>query len=162
MTVQKSKTLITILVLLVVVVVIAGAAIGYRNNRSSQHVTTAIRAADAAKLVVMEAATVHGGLDKVVSSELAYNPRSVVNPYVASVVIADGGHITLTTRDTGSTPDPVLLLTPRETVSTNTPAPIAWSCSVIRGSVSAASTGCNSSTPASVPVTPAPAVTVSR
>ena len=116
-----------------------------------------MQAADAAKLVVLEAATVQGGLDKVKGAALAYNSSSVANPYVESVAIADGGRISITTRDTGSKPDPVLLLTPQEQAGPQGAAPIVWVCSMLTGKVDATPSECRGSPPVAAASTDAPA-----
>lgn len=97
---------------------------------SRQHIAEALKDAGAMKVVVLEAATVHGGLAEVRATDLHYNPKASISTYVAHSEIADGGLITLHTRDTGISPDPVLMLIPREK-NGEEGAEITWSCELV-------------------------------
>lgn len=99
-------------------------------------VADAITSTDAAKLVVIEAAVVHHGLTGVKAAELGYNPATAVNPHVASIKISDGGHIILTTRNTGAEPNLIVVLTPKEAKGKSGAASISWRCSVASGETS--------------------------
>jgi|GEM_PF-2275834 len=111
-----------------------------------QHIAEALRDANAMKVVVLEAATVRGGLAEVRSTDLHYNPGASVGTYVASAEIADGGLITLQTRDTGMNPDPVLILIPREKDGKQG-AEITWSCKLILGSTPLSPPDCQNQAP---------------
>jgi type IV pilus assembly protein PilA len=160
---NKSNTTIVVAVLvLAVVAVIAIAFPMWRNHRIADRVDTALKGTDAAKVAVMEAATVGGGLAQIKAGALGYNASASNNPYVARVEIADGGRITLTTRDTGATPDIRLQLTPT-LENGDAHAPIRWNCSVLEGSVDALPDACHdaAATPVSAPAASA-SVSASR
>jgi type IV pilus assembly protein PilA len=129
-----------ILVIVAVLVVAAAIAIPFwRNQAISSHISEAMKSMDAAKLVVMEAATMRGGLARVQPGDFNYNASASANPYVANVAIDGSGRITLTTRDTGADPDPVLLLTPRTGSDTGV---LHWDCSMLAGNSPAMSAIC--------------------
>jgi type IV pilus assembly protein PilA len=122
------------LALLAVVAVIATIAIpAWRNHRITEHMDEALRSGDAAKLVVMEAATVRGGLNKIQPTDLTFNAASSLNDYTSKIDISESGRITITTRNTGATPDPVFLLTPLDNSASGGNAPLTWSCDVLSG-----------------------------
>ena len=86
---EKSVPLMISLALLAVVAVIATIAIpAWRNHRVSEHLDEALRAGEAAKLVVMEAATVRGGLNRLQSGDLNFNAASSLNSYTAKIDIS--------------------------------------------------------------------------
>jgi type IV pilus assembly protein PilA len=147
------NTLVLLIVVAIIAVIILILVPMYRAHKIRQHVATAVQATSAAKLVVMEAATVRGGLDKLKAGDLTYNPRSLTSPYVSKVSIANGGVITLNTQDTGSTPDLVLLLTPTTQTDQNRTSPIAWTCAVLTGDINLAPAHCQNEVPAT-PTTP--------
>lgn len=119
--------------LLIFIALLALTIVGWRRHQVTAHILSAIQAADGAKLAVLEAATVQGALSQVKASDVGYNTQSAASPYVTTVTIADGGAITLTTRRTGTQPDPILLFTPLQIFSTDSPTMVQWSCKVIRG-----------------------------
>jgi type IV pilus assembly protein PilA len=127
-------------------VTIALAAPAWRNFDSRRHIAEALKDADAMKVVVLEAATVHGGLAEVRSTDLHYNPDASVSTYVAHAEIADGGLITLHTRDTGISPDPVLMLIPREK-NDKEGAEITWTCRLILSTTPLSTPNCLNQTP---------------
>jgi type IV pilus assembly protein PilA len=133
MKLQRGRSYITILVVIAILVVVGVVAFPWWHNRQiAGNVETALKAADAAKVAVTEAVTVKGGLDRVKASELGYNPDASSSPYIAHIAVADGGRITIVTRDTGAQPDIQLLLTP-EHGADNNHAAIQWDCSVSAG-----------------------------
>lgn len=135
----------------VIVVVAAVAWPAWRNHTTRGHVTDAIKAADAAKLVVMEAATVHGGLDHIRGVDLTAPPSTTLaSPYAATVRIADGGRITLATKDIGSASPPVLEFVPEAMQGTDDSS-ITWHCTVVAGDASVAPPGCEASAAGSWP-----------
>jgi type IV pilus assembly protein PilA len=126
----------------VVAVLVAGILVpAWRSHKTRQHVNQALYAAEAVKLVVMEAATTTGSVAGIKASDLSYNPSAVTSPYVASVELADGGRITVRTRGTGATPDPILLLVPGEAWSEG--AALQWSCSLVNGDPTVAPADCH-------------------
>lgn len=145
MNTQKGLSLITIFVIIAILAVAAAVGVpAWQTHRINGHVSEALKAADAAKLVVMEAATTSGGLARIRHDDLGYNAQATANPYVASVVIADEGKITLTTRNTGASPDPVLQLIPGG-------SPITWHCSILAGAPRMAPAECREDASAPLP-----------
>ena len=130
------------LTLLVLAVFVALPA--WRTHATQTHITEALKVADGAKLVVMEAATTRGGLERLTADDLAYNGDTARARYVARITVGAGGHITVATRDTGAAPDPVLELVPVEAASAQGPSPIAWRCVVVRGDTRAMPEDCRS------------------
>lgn len=156
MQLNRGISLITILVVLAILAVVAAFAIPAWHDRVARdHIEEAMKAVDAPKLVVMEAATTHGGLAHVSKSDLAYN-AGAPNDYVSKLELGEGGKITLTTRNTGLQPDPVLVFLPEETGKDAT-RPINWSCTMVVGTQSAAPRECAG---ARLSPTSAPASTV--
>lgn len=145
-----SNTLIIIVIVILLAVVAAVTIFLWRNHRISSRVDTALKAADAAKVAVMEAAAVHDGLTHVKTTELGYNPAASTTPYVAHVEIIDGGRIILTTKNTGANPDIQLLLTPDQGVE-NADGSIVWDCSVLAGDANLAPYNCRKTVPAKTP-----------
>jgi type IV pilus assembly protein PilA len=150
----RSNTAI-IIVILVLIAIVAIAYPSWRNRQTAGRVETALKAADAAKVAVMEAATVHGGPTHIKASELGYNPGASDNPYVSHIEIADGGLITVATKNTGTTPDIQLLLTPEQGNGSDHAA-ISWSCSVAVGNVDAAPADCRNTGSAIAPASTMP------
>jgi type IV pilus assembly protein PilA len=129
----KSVPLMTGLALLAVVAIVATIAIpAWRNHRIAGHLDEALQAGEAAKLVVMEAAMTRGGLSRVKPEDLVFNAQSSLNDYASRVDISESGRITITTKDTGATPDPVFLLTPLDNAG-GTGASLSWSCDLLTG-----------------------------
>lgn len=131
---ERSRSLMIGLALLAIVAVIASLAIpAWRNHRTTERLDTALQAGEAAKLVVMEAVTVRGGLNQLKPSDLSFNAASALNPYTAKIDISETGRITVATQNTGATPDPVFLLTPLDSSANGGSAPLTWSCDIIAG-----------------------------
>ncbi|QNK02199.1 hypothetical protein [Dyella telluris] len=117
--------MMSVMVLIAVIVPI------WRTLGTRQHIADAVLDASALKVVVLEAATVRGGLAEVRSNDLHYNPKASIGTYVASAEIADGGLITLHTRNTGTSPDPILMLIPSER-NGKEGAEITWTCKMMQ------------------------------
>jgi type IV pilus assembly protein PilA len=148
MNAQRGISVIEIVVLILVLAVVVVIAIpAWRSHQARDRIADAFKITDAAKLVVMEAATVHGGLAKIKAGELNYSPAAAAGQYVAHITIADDGRITMSTRDTGATPDPVLVLSPSESSAGNNAAPISWSCSVVVGDPDLVPASCRTAMP---------------
>jgi type IV pilus assembly protein PilA len=135
---SKVTIIVSILILLVIVAIVVPL---WRHHEISGRVDTALKATDAAKVAVMEAATVHGGLSNVKAGELGYSPSASSTPYVSRIDIADGGLITLATKGTGATPDVQLLLTPKQ-ADGNASAPINWDCNILVGDADSVPVNC--------------------
>lgn len=106
---------------------------------TERHIADALSRVDAAKLVVMEQASIRGGIAEVDGEDVLYNTSAFDSPYVSRVVVADGGIITLTTRDTGARPDPVIVLVP---VEDKERGGVRWNCEVFDGDRSLAPPDC--------------------
>lgn len=100
--------------------------------RSRPFIADALKSADSVKLVVLEAATVNGGLENIRAADLHYNPLAANGTYVEHAEIADGGFITLQTRNTDLSPAPILLLIPKER-DDKPGAEITWTCKLVQG-----------------------------
>ncbi|QNK00535.1 hypothetical protein [Dyella telluris] len=154
---ERSRPLMISLALLAVVAVIATIAIpGWRNHRISGHLDEALRAGEAAKLVVMEAATVRGGLNRLQPGDLNFNATAALNAYTSKIDISESGRITIATKDTGATTDPVFLLTPIDGSASGGSPTLSWSCDIISGSGQWMPEHCTRPAMAPPPVIPAP------
>lgn len=156
----KGNKYLTIIVVIAIIVIILAIVIPmYRSGQVHKHLNTALDGASSAKLVVEEAATVRGGdLSLLKADELHWNKQATSNPYVADIHVLDGGRVRVTTRNTGSRPDPVFMLTPTQEHDSAT---IDWQCSVVQGSTSALPDDCPAAatadkTPAENASVPAP------
>ncbi len=139
---RRRSRLVNVLVIVAVVAVLIALIVPiWRGHGTREHIADALKGTDAMKLVVMEAATVRGGLAQIRAADLQYDPKASTGDHVAKVEIADGGLITLTTRDTGASPDPVIMLIPSEG-SDKASAGISWTCQVVLGDASLAPPDC--------------------
>lgn len=155
MNAQRGKFAATIIVSILALVVVAVIAISaWRNHQTGNHIADALKVTDAAKLVVMESASVHGGLAHIQAAELNYSPAATASPYVAHITIAADGRITLSTKGTGAAPDPVLVLIPSENSGDQGATPINWSCSVVAGNPNLVPASCRTATPAAAASSP--------
>jgi type IV pilus assembly protein PilA len=144
---KRRTSLTSIIVGIAVLVALAMIAIPtWRNHQAQTHVADALQMTDAAKLVVMEAATVHGGLASINASALAYTPPVATNPYIANISITEGGVITLVTKNTGATPAPVLVLIPTSGTG-DAAAVITWTCTLAVGYAGTVPSTCRASSP---------------
>jgi len=131
---ERSRPLMIGLAVLAIAAVIATLAIpAWRNHRVTDRLDQALQSGESAKLVVMEAATVRGGLSQLKPGDLNFNAASSLNAYTAKIDISESGRITIATRDTGAAPDPVFLLTPLDSSANGGSAPLTWSCDIIAG-----------------------------
>ena len=144
---KRVNSLISTVVVVAVLLAFAGIAfLAWRNHETQAHVAEALQSADAAKLVVMEAATINGGLGNIRSNALPEMPPTATNGYVRSIHIADGGRVTVATQYTGATPDPVLVLIPTSTADAS--SVISWICTLAAGDAGAVPSGCRAASPA--------------
>lgn len=158
MNAAQKKPIVIAIVLIALLVLAAVVAIpAWHQHQIRGHVSDALKVADTAKLVVMESATVHGGLARIEASDLAYNANATASPYVAKITISADGKIQLATKGTGATPDPVLQLTPSERAGDTAAAPIQWRCQVVAGDPNLVPEDCRTVAPAAT-TSSAPAV----
>ncbi len=129
---------------LVALVVAMGPPV-WRSYSTARHISEALNGVAAAKLVVIEAATVLGGFAHVRADDLQYNAAVPSSKYISRVEVADGGLITLMTRDTGAKPDPIIVLIPRERRG-HTGADVTWACQVFIGDSSQVPADCQNPT----------------
>lgn len=120
----------------------------WRRYSTEQHLSEALNSVAATKLVVIEAATVLGGFTHIRASDLQYNATLPSSRYISRVEVADGGLITLMTRDTGAKPDPIIVLIPREE-QVDAGADVTWACQVFIGDASQVPSDCQN--PSRVP-----------
>ena len=138
---RRLSTINMLVAVAVIAVLVALVLPTWRSHDIRHHIADALKETDAVKLVVMEAATVHGGLAQIRASDLQYNSKTPSGEHVATVEVADHGLITLTTRNTGARPDPVIVLIPTEGIG-NAGANITWTCQVVLGDASLAPADC--------------------
>lgn len=157
MNLQRRRPGVTgIVVIVILVAIVAIAFPRWRSHQVANHIETALKAADGAKVAVVEAATVQGGIKRVKADGLGYNHAATGNPYVARIDIADGGVITILTKNTGAAPDPQLLLVPIQGGDINQ-APISWRCSTSVGDTAASPANCRDTIPPAIPAPASPA-----
>lgn len=136
---KGNKFLGIIIAIAIIVIVLAIVVPAWHSRQTHNHLNAALDAASAAKLVVEEAATVKGVPPAELSEGFHEGAIKVDSPYVKSMRLLDGGRIEVHTRDTGASPDPVLLLTPTQA---SDGVSILWQCRIEEGATSPSSDGC--------------------
>lgn len=126
-------TLIELMIVIAIIAILAAIALpAYQDYTIRTKVSEGLVMGDAAKLAVTETAASLNGLANVTAANSGYvfNASAATNAYVASVAIADGGQITVTTKNTGAATDPIFTLTPAQA---STDDQIQWTCAQTAG-----------------------------
>ena len=124
-------TLIELMIVIAIVAILVAIALpAYQDYTIRAKVGEGLAQAAAAKTAVAEAAASCGdGLEGVdgggVGCATGYTFPDDGTDYVASITIAEGGEIEVTTKDTGASEDPVLTLTPEQATQDD---PVTWVC----------------------------------
>lgn len=125
---QKGFTLIELMIVIAIVAILVAIALpAYQDYTVRTKVGEGLAQAAAAKLAVAEAAaSCATGLVGVggAGAGCAHGFSFTATDYVATLAIATGGQITVTTQNTGATTNPVLTLTPTENASKI----VTWAC----------------------------------
>ncbi len=136
---QAGFTLIELMIVIAIIGILAALAIpAYQDYTIRTKVGEGVALAAEAKTAVAETASSLGGLANVTggaAGNTGYTFPAAGTDYVSSVVIADGGEITISmggTEGTGATTEPVLVLTPSQAGGA-AEAPIEWTCTLSAG-----------------------------
>ena len=132
----RGFTLIELMIVIAIVAILVAIALpAYQNYTIRAKVTEGLAQAAAAKTAVAEtAASCATGLPGVGGAGAGclhgYTFPAAGTTYVASIAVAVGGVITVTTRATGAAANPVLRLTPTQTTVSD---PVTWVCTTTAG-----------------------------
>ncbi len=124
---QKGFTLIELMIVIAILGILVAIALpAYQDYSVRAKMSEGLAAAAPAKLAVSETASDRGSLASVTQANSGFDFPAPTK-YVSSVSIANGGTITVTTRDTGSTPaNATITLTPSAVAAGSTQ--LTWRC----------------------------------
>ena len=128
--VQQGFTLIELMIVVAIIGILAAVALpAYQDYTIRARVSEGLAQASAAKTAVTEAAA-GLGLANVTQANSGFVFAANASNNVASVAIANGGVITVTTRATGAAVEPAFTLSP---VQAAADSPIVWTCAQTAG-----------------------------
>jgi type IV pilus assembly protein PilA len=131
--VQKGFTLIELMIVVAIIGILAAIALpAYQDYTIRAKVSEGLGMSSSAKLAVAETAAALNGLAHVTQANSGYTftAGAQTNAYVASVTIANGGVITVVTKNTGAQVDPTFTVTPAQATADDQ---VQWTCKVTAG-----------------------------
>lgn len=125
--IQKGFTLIELMIVIAILGILAVVALpAYQDYTVRAKISEGLGLAEPAKLAVAETSAALGGLKFITADNTGYTFPEGGTKYVSSITIAPTtGKITVTTKNTGSTTNPIFTLTPTQA---KTEDPITWEC----------------------------------
>lgn len=125
--IQKGFTLIELMIVIAILGILAVVALpAYQDYTVRAKISEGLGLAEPAKLAVAETAAALGGLAKIDANNTGYTFPAGGTKYVESITIGVGtGKITVKTKDTGSSTNPIFTLTPTQAKAED---PITWEC----------------------------------